>query len=241
MRKWKLCALSSIALVCTAVISPTSPSPASGAGSPWTFICVGRNFADDTCIVGFIQNNPTSPLPQSERPDCIGTDAGGGCDWWRLKTVVVVDNGACFVAPAAQAGRDGDCNRIADFAEHRVAPGSTTAVSPGLAPGASAALVNITMVDGLMSGYVTADRCSTLVPGPQTKSNGNHGATAAIANLSVVPLDPDGRFCLYNQVAVNLVADVAGYFAPSSPSGQVFTPSAPTRTLDTRKIGRAHV
>lgn len=116
-----------------------------------------------------------------------------------------------------------------------VAAGSITPVVPGVPAGASAVMANLTMVDGSAPGYITADKCSLLVPAPQSKSNGNHAVTAAIANLSVVPLDPDGRFCIYNQQPVDLVADVQGFFAPPSAGGQVFTSRTPTRLLDTRK------
>ena len=109
-----------------------------------------------------------------------------------------------------------------------------TAVDAGLAPGSSAALVNITMVGGAAEGFITADRCSALTAGPQTRSSGNHGPNSAVANLSVVPLDADGRFCIFNQVPVNLVVDVQGSFAASPPNGLGFAPTTPNRVLDTR-------
>lgn len=118
-----------------------------------------------------------------------------------------------------------------------LASGEHTAVVAGVSAGASSVLANITMVGGKAPGYVTADRCTGLAPGPQPQSNGNHGIGSAIANLAVVPLDPDGRFCLYNQVPVELLADVQGYFAVA-PGGQRFLPATPTRRLDTRQSGR---
>jgi hypothetical protein len=97
---------------------------------------------------------------------------------------------------------------------------------------AAAALVNLTMVDGAAPGYITADRCSNLTAGPQSRSNGNHTTSTAIANLSVVPLDTDGTFCIYNQQPVNLVVDVQGTFVPTGGLG--FAPTPPRRVLDTR-------
>lgn len=111
---------------------------------------------------------------------------------------------------------------------------STTPVSSSPPSGATSALVDLTMVDGQIPGYITADRCSALSTGSQKTSSGNHPATSAIANLAVVALDPDGRFCVYNQEPVNLVADVQGFFGPPSATGQTFVPSAPSRKLDTR-------
>lgn len=121
---------------------------------------------------------------------------------------------------------------LADVSQ--VAAGSITPVVPGLPPGASSVLTNLTMVDGSAPGYITADKCSVLSAEPQSNSNGNHAVVAAIANLSVVPLDPDGRFCIFNQQPVDLVADVQGFFAPPSAGGLVFTSATPTRLLDTR-------
>lgn len=105
-------------------------------------------------------------------------------------------------------------------------------MSSGAAAGTTAVLVNLTMVGGATSGYITADKCSTLVAGPQTKSNGNHPANSAIANLSVVPVDADGSFCVYNEQPVHLVIDVQGSFSASGT--QQFFPTTPTRVLDTR-------
>lgn len=95
-------------------------------------------------------------------------------------------------------------------------------------------LANLTMTDGDLPGYITADKCSSLVSGPQTKSSGNHGPGTAIANLTVVPVDPDGSFCIYNQSTVNLVVDIQGAFS-SSGSQQYFPISNRyPRVLDTR-------
>lgn len=112
-----------------------------------------------------------------------------------------------------------------------------TIASPTIPAGATAALTNLTMTGGLSPGYITADQCSMLAAGPQTKSNGNHLVADAIANLSVVPLDGDGSFCVYNSAPVHVLADVQGYFAAAGVGGQEFTPLAPSRKLDTRQPG----
>ena len=122
-----------------------------------------------------------------------------------------------------------------------VAAGSTTAAPSGAPANASAVLTNLAMTDAAAAGYITADKCSMLHNGPQTNSNGNYVAGAAISNLSVVPIDPDGRFCIYNQTRLQLVADVQGYFAPPGTGGQEFTSMQPTRQLDTRSGGAAPV
>ena len=115
-----------------------------------------------------------------------------------------------------------------------VPAGSITAATTGAPGDATAVLANLTMVDAAVSGYITADKCTALASGPQSKSNGNYDGSSAVANLSVVPLDADGRICVYNQTQVNLVVDVEGFFAPPSTGGQKFGPSPPHRVLDTR-------
>lgn len=98
----------------------------------------------------------------------------------------------------------------------------------------AAALVNLTMANGQTSGYITADLCESLAPGPQAKSNGNHSAFTAIANLSVVPINSDGAFCLYNQQRVHLITDLQGVFSTSG--ALAFDQIAPTRLIDTRLV-----
>jgi hypothetical protein len=97
---------------------------------------------------------------------------------------------------------------------------------------AAAVLVNITMVDGDAPGYITADRCSRLVAGAQAFSNGNHVTGAAVSNLSVVPVDPDGSFCIYRQRAVQMTVDVQGSFSDEAAGS--FHLVEPRRMLDTR-------
>src|SRR5829696_6537430 len=89
--------------------------------------------------------------------------------------------------------------------------GSITPVQTSIASGATAVLANLTMTNGRSSGYITAGRCSTLQAGPQPSSTGNFDANQTVANLAVVPVDTDGRFCILNQSRVELLADVQGY------------------------------
>jgi hypothetical protein len=114
--------------------------------------------------------------------------------------------------------------------------GPVTSVQSGVA-GASAALVNVAMVGGSAAGYITADKCSRLAPGPQSFSNGNYPAGGtAVSNVAVVPVDTDGSLCVYSQTSTNLVVDVQGSFAVGGQLG--FTASSPSRVLDTRSVGR---
>jgi hypothetical protein len=179
-------------------------------------------------VVAAIANLSVVPLD----PD------GRFCIYNQQPVDLVADVQGFFAPPSAggQVFTSTTPTRLIDTRNAPMRPSASfvTRVPTSVAPGTTAVLVNLTMVDGLGAGYITADKCSTLVPGPQSKSNGNHGADVAIANLSVVPVDADGSFCIYNQQAVNLVVDLQGSFSPTAPSGLHFTPDAATRKLDTR-------
>jgi hypothetical protein len=113
-----------------------------------------------------------------------------------------------------------------------VAARTVTPVSSG-AGGASAVLANLTMTDAPGTGYITASRCENLSSaGTPSTSNGNFQIQQSRANLSVVPVDGNGRFCIWNESAVHLIGDVQGRF---DASGQLaFTLAGPARVLDTR-------
>lgn len=140
-----------------------------------------------------------------------------------------------YFAPAAIGGlgltsQQGE--RVLDTRTgERPAAASITAVQGP--PNAAAVLVNLTLTGSAGAGYATADRCSTMTVGEQTKSNGNFAAGRTVANLAVVPLDEDGRFCIYNSAAVNLIVDIQG--ALSADGGMQFQPITPLRKLDTRQ------
>jgi hypothetical protein len=166
-----------------------------------------------------------------------------GCDTLRITlTSPDLTDGECWMRDSSVGWlRDANCNGIPDRDEPQPA-GTITPASSGVPSTASAVLANVAMTGANASaGYITADKCSLLQAGPQTKSNGNYAVGATISNLSVIPVDADGRFCVYNQSAVHLIADVQGYFAPPAASGQQFTPATPARKLDTRAGGAAPV
>ncbi|MCU1368346.1 MAG: hypothetical protein JWN39_3985, partial [Ilumatobacteraceae bacterium] len=98
--------------------------------------------------------------------------------------------------------------------------------------GASAVLVNLTLTGAKQAGYATADQCSALTEGPQTKSNSNMSPSAIAANVAVVPLDPDGSFCVYLSAASHLVVDLQGTFSSAAPLR--FVPITPVRRHDSR-------
>ncbi|HEX7094694.1 MAG TPA: hypothetical protein VF183_02345 [Acidimicrobiales bacterium] len=115
-----------------------------------------------------------------------------------------------------------------------VAARSVTSVDTG--SGGQAVFANLTMVDAPGTGYITADRCSNLSSASTpTTSNGNFQIAQARANLGVIPIDSNGRFCIWNESPVHLIADIQGRFTTSGQLG--FTPFTPPR-FDTRVTRR---
>jgi len=84
---------------------------------------------------------------------------------------------------------------------------------------AVATVANITARTPSTGGYVTADACSTLTPGPQTRSNVNFAAGDTVANLGVVPSQPTAngsQFCTYSPSGLHEIIDVQGFFVPAA-------------------------
>ena len=102
------------------------------------------------------------------------------------------------------------------------------------ATGASAVILNVTVLGAQAAGYLTAYPSGGARP---QASNLNFVGSAAIANLVVVPVGADGHIVLFNGSpgTVQVLADVAGWVASGSAdtSGAV-TSLAPSRLLDTR-------
>ncbi|MEY4173033.1 MAG: hypothetical protein RI900_198, partial [Actinomycetota bacterium] len=101
-----------------------------------------------------------------------------------------------------------------------------------------ATLANITVSNPAMPGYLTADACANLTPGPQTRSSLNFSVgDTAVTNLAVVPTastEMGAQFCTYSPRQVQETIDVNGFFAPATQGGLGFSASTPSRVLDTR-------
>lgn len=115
--------------------------------------------------------------------------------------------------------------------------GTRMVIKTGAPAGATAALVNITGANSNDNGYFTAESCSGTPPEMRAWSNGNIRVGRAVAATAIVPIDSQGRFCLYNSTGMHSMVDVQGFFAPSgsAPNGALYTPITPTRTVDTRQ------
>ncbi|MFF0748055.1 hypothetical protein [Streptomyces sp. NPDC004267] len=97
------------------------------------------------------------------------------------------------------------------------------------ASGVTAVVMNVTAVAPTAAGYVSVFPAGTARP---ATSNLNFAAGQTIPNLVVVPVSADGKVSFYNHSgAVDLLADVAGYFTTDG-LGSAFRPTAPTRVMD---------
>lgn len=95
--------------------------------------------------------------------------------------------------------------------------------------GISAVAVNLTVTDAAGGGYVDAVPDGYGVLG----STLNYGSGQTVANSAIVQVAADGSIDLHNEGgSIDLVADVTGYFTPTS--GYGYTAATRERILDTR-------
>jgi len=142
-------------------------------------------------------------------------------------------------------GGPGKCFNVADtagvvtqrcFGRLEVPAANTrVVVTTGAPAGTTAALVNVTTNSG-STGYISAEGCGAAANAPRAWSNGNVRWGRAVASTAIVPLDAQGRFCLYQSSTMHTIVDVQGSFAPaaSAPNGNLYTPVPPVRSIDTR-------
>ena len=97
----------------------------------------------------------------------------------------------------------------------------------GIAAEASAVVLNVTGTNAA-GGYVTVYPCGATRP---TASNLNLAAGATAANLVITAIGDGGKVCLHTQSAVDLVADVNGWY----PADATYNPVVPARLLETRR------
>jgi hypothetical protein len=98
---------------------------------------------------------------------------------------------------------------------------------------ATAAVLNVTAVDAVGTGWLTIYPCGDA----PYASNVNFVAQQNVPNLVTVRLNPARKVCIYAHEPAHIIVDVAGSFGPSGASR--FVPLDPTRSVDTRiGIGR---
>jgi hypothetical protein len=114
----------------------------------------------------------------------------------------------------------------------RVGAGSTLELQvtgvAGVPLNADAVVLNMTAVNAQAPGFATVYPCGRSRP---EASNLNYAAGQTIPNLVIAQPGAGGKVCIYSFAAIDVLADVSGYF----PAGSGFTAlSNPTRVLDTR-------
>ena len=101
--------------------------------------------------------------------------------------------------------------------------------------GVVAAMVNLTVTEPSAPGYLTLEDCGPR-SGERKTSTISFSAGQTIATMAVVPLSPDGRFCVYRLSEVHSVVDVVAYLGAAGEQLWL-QPSVPTRLTDTRRHG----
>jgi hypothetical protein len=100
------------------------------------------------------------------------------------------------------------------------------------ATGVSAVVMNVTVTNPSVAGYLTVFPTGAAAP---LASNLNFSAGETVPNRVIVGVRASGQVSIFNGAgSTDVIADVGGYFTDSSASGQVFSALAPLRLLDTR-------
>ncbi|MFD6973817.1 hypothetical protein [Streptomyces sp. NPDC059979] len=102
----------------------------------------------------------------------------------------------------------------------------------GIPADVAAVVLNVTATNTKTAGHIRAYADGTERP---ITSNVNYAAGDSVPNLVIVPVGKNGYVNLYNHgdQGVDLIADVTGYFTRTSANG--YTPTDPTRFVDTRE------
>lgn len=157
------------------------------------------------------------------------TDAAGVST---ANTVQVFTNGSAYFPYAPTRFLDTrNTGKVANGTSTKVKVGGAN----GIPAGVTAVVLNVTVTNTNSGGFITAFASGTTRP---ETSNLNFNPGQTVPNLTIVPVGSDGYVELYNGgwAPVDLIADVAGYFANTSGAG--YQPVAPARLVDTRSSGK---
>jgi hypothetical protein len=102
-------------------------------------------------------------------------------------------------------------------------------------PGAVAAMINLTATEATAPGFLTLEDCAAR-SGARSTSAINYAAGDSVASMAVVPLAPDGTFCVYRSSPVHSIVDVTAFLG-SQGEPMWFEPATPRRLTDTRIDG----
>jgi len=197
-----------------------------GATKP-TFITAWPSGATQPTVSNLNVNN-ASPIPNLA---IVPVGAGGVVNFFNNAGAVhLIGDVAGYFSPSTGARYtttgpcrvfdsrigSGICSGAAAFAAGPIAGSGVLKVKVagvgGVSSTATAVVLNLTAVGATNPTFVTAWADGTAQP---TVSNLNVNNAAAIPNLAIVPVGADGSIDLFNNSgSVNLIGDVAGYFAP---------------------------
>jgi len=100
--------------------------------------------------------------------------------------------------------------RVLDLRPNRPSPGAVLTVKTGAPKGASVAHVNITVVDSIRAGFVTAWPQGKM---PDTSIINTFAKGQTVANAVNIPLDSLGNFKLYTSAGDFMLVDVMGFYS----------------------------
>jgi hypothetical protein len=106
----------------------------------------------------------------------------------------------------------------------------------GIPAGATAAVLNVSVIQPGAGGYLTVFPQGSFQP---FTANVNYAAGQVTGNRVIVPLSTTGptpgQVSIYSSSSADLVVDVSGYYSAFGGAGSAFTPeTAPVRICDTR-------
>ncbi len=196
-------------------------------------------------LPGRITANSTIVRPAADGRVSVYNGSTGAVD-------LVADRTGWWGGGTVDAGTAGALNAMTStrLLDTRLVGGPLTALTARKVPvrgrvgvptsNVSAVAVNLTVASPTRSGYLVAG-AELAQPGFRTSSV-NFLAEQNRANLSVLPVNPDGSITIFNASAgsTHVVIDVLGYFNDGTPSADgAFVPSTSYRAVDTRSTQSA--
>ncbi|MDF9816424.1 trypsin-like serine protease [Streptomyces sp. SPB162] len=187
----------------------------------WQHGCLG---SDETIHSGAYDTRVDDLGPWFQQ---LGVYAGAGSGYTPITATRVMDTraaGGTRTWPAVTGQNGGQ--KILDLGPDSTSPAKLPA-------GATAAVLNITVVNPTNGGWLTAEANDKARP---TWTSLNFIPGQLISNLVTVPVAPDGKVHLFtNTTDFDALVDVVGFYSPTSTSK--YSPHNPVRILDTRTTG----
>jgi hypothetical protein len=209
----------------TAVVMNVTATGPAGSGFVTAYPCDGEQ--PDTSSLNFEAGQTV--------PNLVTVDAGFTlevCFFASKSTHLLADLAGYYVIGGGDGFAPSPPVRMFDTrTTTKIARGSVFEfdLSSFVAADASSAVFNLTATDVDGPGYITAYPCGQA---PPLASNLNVVQGQTVPNLVTVALPSNRHVCFFTLPGANLLADLAGWYAPSATSG--FISVFPTRWADTR-------